>query len=129
MLPDSNHHPPILFEGRGMAAVALHVLGDLRLPIRAIRRGQRAVLGTAMPEASVDEYGDLPAREDEVGADAAALSRLYREVNSIPEARGVNGVADRPLRPGVAAAVRAHDPASRLRDIAPAAGSRRLTLL
>jgi hypothetical protein len=129
MLPNSNYYPAVLFEDLGMAAVALDVLSDLWLPIRAIRRGKRAVLRAAMPEASVNEHSDLWAWKDKVGSDAAAQGRFYREVDSIPETRSVSGFANRPLWSSVAAAVRAHDPASRLRDIAPAAGSRRPTLL
>lgn len=119
VFPDSNHYPAVLFEDRGMTMVPLDVLGDLRLPIRAIRCRKRAVLGTAMPEATVDEYSHLSTREDEVGSNTPALAWFDREVDPIPETRSVGGFANRQLRPSIPTAVRPHDLASGFWDIAP----------
>lgn len=129
MLPNANYSPPILFKDFRVATITLDVLSNLRLPVGAIPRRKRAVLRAAMPEASVDEYGDFAAREDEIRTDLAAPTWLDRKVDSIPETRGMRGFPDRLLGASVAATVGAHDLASCLRDISPAAGSRRLTLL
>jgi hypothetical protein len=127
MLPNANDHPAVLLKDRGVAAVALDVLSDLRLPIRPIRRGKCAVFGATMPEASIHKYSDLLARKDNVSPDAAAMLRLYRKIDSIPKSCCVNGSTDSLLRLGVAAAVRPHDATSYLWDITPAARSSRLT--
>jgi hypothetical protein len=46
-----------------------------------------AVLGTAMPEAAVDEHGDARSRKSDVGAPAAALER--GKVDAEPQSHSV----------------------------------------
>lgn len=112
-----------------MTTIALDVLGNLRLPVGAIRPRKRAVLRATMPEASVDENRDFSTREYEIGADPAPLTRLDREVDSIPEAGSVSGFPNRLLGTSVAATIGAHDPASSFGNISPATGIRRPILL
>lgn len=67
MLPDPDNCPAGVGQCLVGAAVASHVRVELLLPPGAVGLWHRAVLWAAMPEASVDEHGDLRPYEDDVG--------------------------------------------------------------
>lgn len=83
-------------------------------------RGDARVLRAGVPEAPVDEHGDLEAREHDVRAPPLVGPR--REIHAVPVAPGVQESADRQLGSRVAARVGAHRARRRLagRPRAPA---------
>lgn len=69
-------------------SIALSVGRQLRPPILPIGAGQRAMVGTAMPEAAVDEDGDARLREDYIGSYGSG-GQADREVLPKPKAEAV----------------------------------------
>ena len=113
VLPRPDHEPSVRFESLGIALIATPVLGDLLLPVAAVRGdGKRAVLRATVPVAAVDEDCDAAAREDDVRPDASTAARLHLEINPEAEAGAVKGAPDGELRLGISTAIRPHDPAS-----------------
>lgn len=102
-----------------MSLIALFILCNLRLPVRAIRRGEGSVLRTAMPKAAIDEHGNLPSREGEIGANTTAATWFDRKVDAIPESGGMRGAAHRALGTRIPALIRTHDLTSCLGNPAP----------
>jgi hypothetical protein len=82
MLPDSEHSPP---QGAQMSirlTIPLDVPGEFGCPPRAVGGGRGLVLGTAVPEAPVDEHHDSGASKQDV-----------RTSTGQPGKRGVDAVA------------------------------------
>lgn len=119
MLPDTNHSPPVSLQGSSMAPVTSTVLGDLRLPVGAIGGRKGAVLWAAMPEADIDEDGDLATGKDEIGSDLSPIAGLDSEIDAIPQPCCMSGAANGALGSSIPSPVRAHDAAPRRRHIAP----------
>jgi hypothetical protein len=72
MFPDPDDGPPSFFQGSIVSAVSFEILSQLRLPPGGVRLWESCVLGAAMPEASVHEYGDLRRGEYDVSLTAEA---------------------------------------------------------
>ena len=71
VLPDADDAPSELLEAGGVGLVAFDVALKLGAPVLGVGARHGGVLGAAVPEASVDEDGDAPGREDDVDFDAA----------------------------------------------------------
>ncbi len=67
VLPDSETDPPGSAQAFSRVAVPYLILGDLGAPPLGVRLRLGAVIGAAMPEATVDEHRYLDAAEDDVG--------------------------------------------------------------
>jgi len=65
-LPDANDSPALPTECARHAKIAAPIVFDLRSPERDVRCRDRPALGASVPEASVDEDGDLSSRPSEV---------------------------------------------------------------
>lgn len=97
VLPDSYDRPA----SRGEAEVHFSISGlvsfELGLPVVAVRLRSSSVLGTAVPEATVDEDGDLLPGEYDI-----RLHESFRQSDRmmLPEAKAepVKGRSDRDLR-------------------------------
>lgn len=66
VLPQSADAPSKGFQLRRLRLIATHILGELGRPERVRGPGADVVLGTAVPEAPVDEHGDAGSREHDV---------------------------------------------------------------
>lgn len=73
VLPDSQDGPVVGYESCVGASVALDVLLQLGYPVLGIRLWLSAMLGAAMPEATVAIDGKLRACEDDVRSIAPAF--------------------------------------------------------
>jgi hypothetical protein len=67
VLPDADDFPSLPAELAGDAAIAGHVGLPFAVPEGAVGFGAGVALGAAVPEASIDEDGDLLLGEREVG--------------------------------------------------------------
>ena len=63
VLPESLDEPPAFVQGRGLHRIPFSVAFEFGLPVLAIGLRDGSVDGTRVPEASVDEYRQLPTRE------------------------------------------------------------------
>jgi len=88
VLPHSDYNPASGLERAVDAPVACYVRFEFRSPVRAVRFWVAAVRGAAVPEASVDEYGDTLPGEDDVGP-RAHVARPDSEVLTESKAKPV----------------------------------------
>ncbi len=73
-----------------MARVTLAIPLDLRHPVMRVSYAwPLRVLWTAMPEATVAEHCDMPAREDNIGADRTHARQTDWEIDSESQTSGV----------------------------------------
>lgn len=107
MLPEPDDLPSGSLKRGVDALVALHVPPELGSPVPLVRGGLPTVLGTDMPEASVDEDCDLLGGEDDVGPDLHR-AEVETEVLPVTEPHPVESAAQGNLRLGVSAAVGLH---------------------
>lgn len=107
VLPDPDYGPSRCAELGLVEAITLDVSSDLRAPISGIGFWARSVLRTSVPEAAIDEDGNLLATEDDVGPAAQALQ--WSGVDSIPEATSMQLRPEGKLRPSVALPIALHD--------------------
>lgn len=100
-------------EVAAFAGVAFDIAIELGLPECGVVLGQRVVaLRAAVPEAAVDEDGDLFADEGDIGP-----AWYLFVVQTIPAVAGMpEGLAEEEFGFGIAGAVRAHDARSGLRE-------------
>jgi hypothetical protein len=68
VLSEAQDGPAEVAERRVVLAIALDIAPELLLPEGTIRGGQGRVLGALVPEAAIDEDGDLLAGERDVRA-------------------------------------------------------------
>src|SRR5262249_19254050 len=68
VLPNSNDVPLLRPEGAVRRSIALTICSDFGPPPRAIRLGKRSVIGTTVPETTVNEYRNASAGKHEVGS-------------------------------------------------------------
>lgn len=113
MLPEAQDHPPGRLQHLGGLAVACHCV--LKLPRPELGVGPRPcpMYRAGMPEAAINEYGDLLTAEHQVGS--ASQRRVRTGVHPISQPEAVHGRSNSHFRTGVAAGIRAHRPAGRLR--------------
>lgn len=106
VLPDADRVPARLLESTIGVPVPFGVCQDLFAPERRIVFRPRAVLRTAVPEASVHEYGDLGAWEYNVRL--AAQAGDDATVQAEPQAKRVELRAKGPLDRGVSFCLPTH---------------------
>lgn len=82
VFPDSNYLPSRLHQHVAVSPIAIYVSFDLRVPVLRVDRWASTMLRAAMPEAAIDEYGDLLFGEDYVRTHAPA-GEIYPQVTSI----------------------------------------------
>src|SRR5580692_13001245 len=104
VLPEPDHRPAGLRERLVGGAVTLDVPGQLRRPVPVIVLRLAAVVRAGVPEAAVDEHGDLAAGKRDVRADPAQR-QVEPEVLAVAVAPGVQRGAQRQFRLGVGAAI------------------------
>jgi hypothetical protein len=107
MLPNADYPPSRSDEPTVSVPVAGLIVPDLVEPVLGMRLGATPVLRASMPPATIDENGNLAAREDHIGASMRARNR--RDVHAEAEPEGVAGRPQGLLWPGVPAPVRPHD--------------------
>lgn len=66
MLPNTKYQPTVLCEEGCCLCVASPISADLLRPVPGVRPGCVAVLGTTVPEASVEEYRDALSRKHDI---------------------------------------------------------------
>lgn len=108
VLPDPDDCPTDLLQPRGRVPVPLEVRLQLGLPPCSVVRRPGPVLWAAMPEATIDEYGNLPSGEHDVAPAAGHAREGSVHQVSIPEA--MEGAPQRDLRSGVASPLLRHPP-------------------
>lgn len=109
VLPRPDNPPPSTLEGASDQPVARDVSFELGDPVVAVPLGNVAVLRAAMPKAAVDEHGDAPAREDDVGLRRDG-GQLEPVVDAEAQAPRVEAASERALGAGVASPVARHAP-------------------
>lgn len=113
MLPVAQHDPAGVGQCPVRLGVALAVARDLLLPVVGMGLGRRsAVLGAAVPEAAVDEHGDLEACEDDVGPAAQIGERT--DVDPVTQPMGVQQAPHGHFRLRIARPIGLHRPSSLL---------------
>src|SRR5687767_8183828 len=75
VLPDADHLPAGDAQRFVDGRIPGLVPGDLRAPVSGVSPGRGVVLGTAVPEAPIDEYRHLRATEDQVSGAAKVRQR------------------------------------------------------
>lgn len=90
MFPEAKDRPAGRCQRVGLLTIAVNVPLQLRRPVLAVDCWRSSVLGTAMPKAAVDEYGNPALRERYVGANKLAIYP-DREIPTKPVARSVQG--------------------------------------
>jgi hypothetical protein len=69
VFPDADYQPSVRLEGSGGALVAVNIALKLGRPVTRVDPWVAAVLGAAMPKASIDEDCDLAASKDDIWSD------------------------------------------------------------
>lgn len=96
MLPHAQDRPAFSDEGKRLAAVAVDVLTELRVPELVAGARVDVVLGAAVPEAAVDEEGELSRGNDQVGSATGGA-----DVKPIADPCDMQSAADHELRLGM----------------------------
>lgn len=87
MFPNTDHPPTNCPEDQVSLPISANVGGQLFMPPLAVCVWEGAMVGTAVPEAPVDEHGDLTARERDVGS--AARHTWERPLDPVAEASSI----------------------------------------
>lgn len=95
VLPDTNHDPAISSQPPTRLTIPLYVRCQLGMPPSSVVRGPGGVLRTAMPEAAIDEHGDLPRREQNICPPTGHARQ--RSVHTVAVAKGVQRSPQRDL--------------------------------
>jgi hypothetical protein len=88
MLPVALRSPPSVEESSIDETVSLDVASQLVRPVRTITSRLRAVLGTSVPEAPIDEYGNTSPREHDVWAHHP-VGKTQGTINKEPQSGAV----------------------------------------
>lgn len=107
MFPYADHCPVGGFQGKGIAFVARAIPGDLRLPEVSMYLGHVEMLGTAVPEATINEHCNPVLGKDNVWSGAYPI-QSDREIYSVSIAKRVQEMPQFQLGLGVPAAVPLH---------------------
>jgi hypothetical protein len=120
VLPNAEDMPAGRCERRRRDAVPLNVAIELLGPVRRVVAWVDAMIRAPVPEAAVEEHGYAGASEGDVCAGCCA-NAFDAIVDAVPAPRTMQCRPKAELRPGVAAAVAAHDGAysGRLRRPGP----------
>lgn len=111
MLPEADDLPTGLDERRVDRSIALDVLAELRRPVPFVGRRLSPMLRAGVPEASIDEHGNLPRSEDDVWPHSD-LADVQAEVLAITKPETVQRFPQPDFRFGVRSAVSLHVPRS-----------------
>lgn len=115
MFPSSDDEPTHRRELGVGVSVASDVLVELRTPVRRVRGRVRAVIGTPMPEATVDVQRHTGAREHRIGLSPPAAAKPDRVAFDESPATPVQDRPYRRLRRAVSPPVCPHDRGRRRR--------------
>ena len=88
VLPHTYDRPSLSTQEIVRLAISLHIARELLKPPLTVVGRKVPVLGAPVPEAAVDEDGDLCGSEHDVDA-AAGMAGNDRDVQSVPEATTV----------------------------------------
>lgn len=108
MFPQTDDAPPGVVQGRVRGAVAFDVAAEFGGPVPLIRCGLAAMFRAGVPKAAIDEDGNLPAGEDDVGTDAGTAGKVEPVIFAIPKPKCMQRTAEGDLRLGVRTAVSPH---------------------
>ena len=106
VLPHANDRPARFRELAVGVVVTLPVARDLRTPEAFIDLGRAQMLGTAVPEAAIEEDRDLGAGEYDIGRTAQRRDRPG--IHPVTQTESVYRRAQCTLWPGIATAVGLH---------------------
>jgi len=106
MLPNPDHEPTCFSQREIDLCITSLVCSELGQPIVAVGFGFRPMFGATMPEAAVDEYGDLRWPEHYVGRSANFREGSRRD--AVSQAFTVDKGTDPEFRIGVATAIADH---------------------
>jgi DNA (cytosine-5)-methyltransferase 1 len=107
VLPEPNDLPALTFQRGIDGFVAFDISSKLGFPVRVVRLRKIAVLGTAMPEATVYEHCQSGPGKDNVRSDKAA-GGSNRVIDSIPQPPSVKLFPECQLRLAVAPPISPH---------------------
>lgn len=114
MLPNTEANPTVRDESCVLPSIPLAVSGELGCPVVGVRLRCRAMNGTGVPEASINEDRHFGARENDVWPESHA-AEIKPVVLPEPVSSGVQGRAEGNFRLCVGAAVPLHRPPSTFR--------------
>ncbi len=106
VFPDPEDRPAKVLQVSRGHRVALSISFELGDPPSVVGRGHLTVIGTSMPEAAVDEHGDLRTREGDVDRSSRKAGNGVLDAVAVP--RGVQQASQRKFRPGVPPGMPAH---------------------
>ena len=106
MFPDSDHYPAGPCESIIGSTVSSDIRVELLPPPRRVGLREGLVVGTAVPETTIDKHGNSNPGEHDVGSGSPDLGK--RQIYAVPESPAVKFAADRQLRAGVTATNPAH---------------------
>ena len=106
MLPNPDHEPPGFSECQVNLGIALLVRSELWQPVVAVGFGLRAMIGAAVPKASVNKDGDFGGAKHHVGSSAKFREGSCRD--AISKSFAVNERPNPQLRVSVAASISHH---------------------
>jgi hypothetical protein len=109
VLPNPDGRPAAPFEAGDRLEIPLAVASQLRSPVRGVGPWRGPVDGTRVPEATVQEHGNLLSGEGDVHHDRAAVVYANTLVDSEAHAGSVKRRAQQDLGTRVSAAIRFHD--------------------
>lgn len=115
VLPDSEDIPIGGLKCFPLLLIPSLISLDLRPPIGGVGFRDVAVLGAAVPEASVNKDGETPGRENDVRSCLAAAAGANWEIDAKSKPRSMQEGPDLTLGTRVSAAVRTHVVAPGLR--------------
>lgn len=107
MFPEPDYSPACSFERGIDPAISLHVPAELGRPVPLVGGRLPSMLWADVPEAAVDEDGNLLGGEDDVWSDLD-VPQVEPEVLAVAEAHAMEGLAQSDLRLGVRAPVGLH---------------------
>lgn len=107
VLPQSEHGPSIRHQGSRLETITLDVARQFGDPVSLVRVRWTAVLGAAVPEATVDENGQPDLCEDDVRPDPLAADP-QQEILAKPQTTAMQGRAQQTFRLGIGSVDRPH---------------------
>lgn len=129
VFPEPEDAPPGGLKCGRLSSVSGLVVHELLVPVLGIRCRPRAMVGTPMPEATIDEDGDPRSREHDVGPDRPVANDADWIVDPKSEAAAVKQRPDGQFRLGIASPIRTHDSAPPVWRVGPLSRAARCSTL
>lgn len=85
VFPYANHHPPCFVKQVLLESVAIHSVREFFAPKTLIRSWDLPVLGAGMPEATINEHGQLASGEGDVRPDKLAVVQPHSKILPKPQ--------------------------------------------